>query len=70
VISIAFVLAVITSSVPTSTLLRIFSGVTSGLSADVLDPFVSSMHAALTALAITSVVGAVVSFLRPKSVGV
>jgi hypothetical protein len=65
VISIAFVLAIVTSSVPRATLFKIFSGVTTGLSERTLDPFVSNMHAALWVLAATSVAGAVVSLLRP-----
>jgi hypothetical protein len=66
VISIAFVLAIVTSSVPKETLFKIFSGVTSGLSVKALDPFVANMHTALWVLAATSMVGAVVSLLRPK----
>jgi EmrB/QacA subfamily drug resistance transporter len=66
VISIAFVLAVVTSSVDKDTLFRIFSGVSSGLDEATLDPFISNMHLALWILAATSMVGAVVSLLRPK----
>jgi EmrB/QacA subfamily drug resistance transporter len=66
VISIAFVLAVVTSSVPKDTLFAIFSGVTTGLSAHTLEPFVSNMHTALWALAATSLVGAAVSLMRPR----
>jgi MFS family permease len=66
VISIAFVLAVVTSSVPKETLFKIFSGVTTGLSERTLDPFVSNMHTALWVLAATSLVGMFVSLLRPR----
>jgi EmrB/QacA subfamily drug resistance transporter len=66
VVSIAFVLAIVTSSVPKETLFKIFSGVTSGLSAHTLDPFVSNMHTALWVLAATSLVGVFVSLLRPR----
>jgi EmrB/QacA subfamily drug resistance transporter len=66
VISIAFVLAVVTSSVDKDTLFKIFSGVSTGLSEATLDPFVANMHAALWVLAATSLVGAGVSLLRPK----
>jgi EmrB/QacA subfamily drug resistance transporter len=66
VISIAFVLAIVTSSVPKDTLFAIFSGVTTGLSAHTLEPFVSNMHTALWALAATSLVGAAVSLMRPR----
>jgi EmrB/QacA subfamily drug resistance transporter len=66
VISIAFVLAIVTSSVDKDTLFKIFSGVSSGLSDATLEPFVANMHTALWVLAATSMVGAGVSLLRPK----
>jgi hypothetical protein len=66
VISIAFVLAIVTSAVPTQVLLSIFSGVTTGLSDATLEPFIHNMHTALWVLAATSVVGAAVSLLRPS----
>jgi EmrB/QacA subfamily drug resistance transporter len=66
VISIAFVLAVVTSSVDKDTLFKIFSGVTTGLSEATLDPFVANMHTALWVLAATSLAGAGVSLLRPR----
>jgi EmrB/QacA subfamily drug resistance transporter len=66
VISIAFVLAIVTSAVPRDVLLAIFSGVTTGLSDATLEPFVRNMHAALWVLAATSAAGAVVSLLRPR----
>jgi EmrB/QacA subfamily drug resistance transporter len=66
VISIAFVLAIVTAAVPRDVLLAIFSGVTTGLSDSTLAPFVHNMHTALWVLAATSVVGAVVSLLRPR----
>jgi len=65
VISIAFVLAIVTSAVPTTVLLSIFSGVTTGLSDAKLEPFIANMHTALWVLAATSMVGAVVSLMRP-----
>ena len=68
VISIAFVLAIITAAVPKDLLFRIFSGVTSGLSDASLEPFIANMHTALWVLAATSVVGAVVCLLRPSHV--
>jgi hypothetical protein len=68
VISIAFVMAVITSAVPKDVLFKIFSGVTSGLSATQLAPFISNMHVALWVLASISVLGAGVSMLRPAHV--
>ena len=68
VISIAFVLAVVTSSVDKDTLFKIFSGVSSGLSDATLDPFVSNMHTALWVLAAVSLAGAAVSLMRPAHV--
>jgi EmrB/QacA subfamily drug resistance transporter len=67
VLSIAFVLAIVTSAVPTKVLLSIFSGVTSGLSQAALEPFIHNMHVALWVLAATSLAGAAVSLLRPRS---
>jgi EmrB/QacA subfamily drug resistance transporter len=67
VLSIAFVLAIVTSAVPKDVLFKIFSGVASGLSDAQLAPFVANMHTALWVLAATSLVGAGVSMLRPKS---
>jgi hypothetical protein len=66
VISIAFVMAIITSAVPQDVLLRIFSGVASGLSDARLALFIHNMHTALWVLAATSLVGAVVSLRRPR----
>jgi EmrB/QacA subfamily drug resistance transporter len=66
VISIAFVLAIITAAVPKTVLFKIFSGLASGLSDAKLAPFIANMHTALWVLAATSVVGAMVSLLRPR----
>jgi EmrB/QacA subfamily drug resistance transporter len=68
VISIAFVLAIVTSAVPKDVLFKIFSGVTSGLSTAQLQPFISNMHPALWVLAAISLLGAAISLLRPKHV--
>jgi hypothetical protein len=65
VISIAFVIAVVTAAVPKDVLFRIFSGLARGLSAQALDPFIANLHVALWVLAATSLLGAVVSLLRP-----
>ena len=54
VLSIAFVLAIITSAVPKSTLFAVFSGLAKGLSAEKLAPFIDNMHTALWVLAATS----------------
>jgi EmrB/QacA subfamily drug resistance transporter len=68
VISIAFVMAIVTSAVPKDVLFKIFSGITSGLSNQQLQPFISNMHLALWVLTGISLLGAVVSMLRPAHV--
>ena len=65
VISIAFVLAIVTTAVPKAVLFKIFSGVTTGLSDHTVAPFIHNMHTALWVLAATSLLGAGVSLLRP-----
>jgi len=69
VLSIAFVLAIVTAAVPKDVLLQIFSGLASSLSNRQLDPFIANMHTALWVLAATSMVGAGVSLLRPRHGG-
>jgi EmrB/QacA subfamily drug resistance transporter len=66
VISIAFVLAIVTAAVPQPVLLSIFSGLAKGLSDAKLEPFIHNMHTALWVLAATSLLGAFVSLLRPS----
>ncbi len=66
VLSIAFVIAIITAAVPKSTLFKIFSGLAQGLSPAKLAPFIANMHTALWVLAATSLLGAVVSLMRPR----
>jgi MFS family permease len=66
VVSIAFVLAIITAAVPTNVLFKIFSGLASGLTSAQLAPFIANMHTALWVLAAISVLGAAVSMLRPS----
>jgi EmrB/QacA subfamily drug resistance transporter len=65
VISIAFVLAIVTAAIPKDVLFKIFSGIGGGLSDERLAPFIHNMHTALWVLAATSLVGAVVCLLRP-----
>ena len=67
VISIAFVMAIVTAAVPKTCCFAIFSGLATGLSAAQLEPFIHNMHTALWVLAATSVVGAFVSLLRPAT---
>ena len=66
VLSIAFVLAIVTSAVPKATLFAVFSGLAKGLSAEKLAPFIANMHVALWVLAATSLLGAGVCLLRPS----
>jgi len=66
VLSIAIVLGIVTSTVPSNVLLSIFSGLSSGLDAQALEPFIHNMHVALWLLAATNALGAVISLLRPK----
>ncbi len=68
VLSIAFVIAVVTSGVPKEVLFKIFSGLASGLPTVQLEAFIQNMHTALWVLAATSLIGAGVSLLRPRHV--
>jgi MFS family permease len=67
VISIAFVLAVVTSSVPKHVLFSVFSGL-GNLSNAELTPFIANMHTALWCLSAVSLLGAFVAAARPKGV--
>ncbi len=66
VLSIAFVLAIVTSAVPKSTLFAVFSGLAKGLSPEKLAPFIANMHVALWVLAATSLLGSAVCLMRPR----
>ncbi len=66
ILSIAFVLAIITAAVPRDVLFKIFSGLASGLTSQQLAPFIANMHTALWVLSAVSLVGAGVSLLRPR----
>ncbi len=66
VLSIAFVLAVITSSVPKEVLFKVFSGLANHISTAQLNPFIANMHLALWCLAAISIVGAAVAAARPS----
>jgi EmrB/QacA subfamily drug resistance transporter len=66
VVSIAFVMAIVTAAVPKDVLFKIFSGLASGLTDAQLEPFIHNMHTALLVLALTSLAGAGVSLLRPR----
>jgi hypothetical protein len=68
VISIAFVLAVVTAAVPKTVLFKVFSGLANHISDQQLQPFIGNMHTALWTLAAVSVVGAVVAAARPAHV--
>lgn len=62
--SIAFVLAIITSSLPKEVMLRIFSGVTMGLSDAQVLPFIDGVRGTLFVLAAISLLSAPLSLLR------
>jgi EmrB/QacA subfamily drug resistance transporter len=66
VISIAFVIAVVTSSVPKTVLFAVFSGLANHISNAQLVPFISNMQTALWCLAVVSVLGAFVAAARPS----
>jgi EmrB/QacA subfamily drug resistance transporter len=68
VISIAFVLAVVTSSVPKTVLFAVFSGLANHITNAQLVPFMANMHTALWCLAGISLVGAAISAARPGHV--
>jgi EmrB/QacA subfamily drug resistance transporter len=68
VISIAFVLAVVTSSVPKNVLFSVFSGLANHISNAELTPFIANMHTALWCLSAVSLLGAFVAAARPKGV--
>ena len=68
VMSIAFVIAIITSSVPKSVLFAVFSGLANHISNAELTPFISNMHTALWCLSAISLLGAVVAAARPSHV--
>src|SRR5262249_6832451 len=70
VISIAFVMAVVAASIPKQILFKIFSGLANGLTSRQLSPFIQNMHTALWVLAAVSLVGAVVSLLRPAEAAI
>ncbi len=68
VISIAFVIAIVTSAVPKTVLFSVFSGLANHISNAQLDPFIANMHTALWCLAVVSLLGAFVAAARPKHV--
>jgi EmrB/QacA subfamily drug resistance transporter len=66
VISIAFVIAVVTSSVPKTVLFKVFSGLANHISNAQLNPFIGNMHTALWCLTAVSLLGALVAAARPS----
>jgi MFS family permease len=64
VLSIAFAIAMVTSDMPTSVMVEVFSGVSHGLSPSAAAPFISGLHAALFLMAGVSIVGFFFSALR------
>jgi MFS family permease len=69
VLSIAFVMAVVTSGINRTVLFSIFSGLGTRVSAAQMAPFLSNMHFALWCMTALSIIGAGVSFARPKHAG-
>ena len=63
-ISIAFVLAIVTSSLPKAAMLQIFSGVASGLPVAQVTPFIVGVRTALLVLGLVSLLSAPLSLLR------
>lgn len=63
-ISIAFVLAIVTSSLPKTAMPRIFSGVTSGLPLADVSPFIVGVRIALLVLGLVRLLSAPLSLLR------
>ncbi len=68
VLSIAFVMAVVTTGIRPTVLFSIFSGLGTRIGSNEMSPFLSNMHLALWCMTGASLVGAVVSFARPKHV--
>jgi EmrB/QacA subfamily drug resistance transporter len=64
VLSIAFAIAVVTSAMPPSAMVEIFSGVSHGLSTSAAAPFISGLHAALFFMAAVSLIGFLFSASR------
>jgi hypothetical protein len=68
VISIAFVIAVVTSGISKDVLFKVFSGLANHISNAQVSPFISNMHTALWCLTAVSILGAVVAAIRPAHV--
>jgi hypothetical protein len=64
VLSIAFAIAIVTSAMPVSAMVEIFSDVSRGLSDSAAAPFISGLHAALLLMTGASIVGFFFSALR------
>jgi EmrB/QacA subfamily drug resistance transporter len=69
VLSIAFVMAVVTSGISPTVLFSIFSGLGTRISAAHLAPFLANMHFALWCMTGASLLGALVALARPKHAG-
>ncbi len=67
VISIALVMAIVTSGIPKATLFAIFSGLASQLDPAAIDGFIDNMHTALWVLTGVTLLGAVICLLRPST---
>ena len=68
VLSIAFVMAVVTAGISPTVLFSIFSGLGTRISQAEMAPFLANMHLALWCMSGLSVLGALVALARPKHV--
>ena len=68
VLSIAFVMAVVTAGISPTVLFSIFSGMGTRIAPNAMDSFLANMHLALWCMSGLSVLGAVVALARPKHV--
>ncbi len=66
VFSIAFALAIVASTLPQKVMFQIFAGVTAGIPAATLQPFINGMHISFWFMAAISLLGALASALRGK----
>ncbi len=68
VLSIAFVMAVVTAGISPTVLFSIFSGLGTRIAPSAMDSFLANMHLALWCMSGLSVLGALVALARPKHV--
>ncbi len=64
IFSIAFALAIVASTIPSKVMFQIFAGVTAGVPASALQPFINGLHISFALMAVISLLGALASALR------